>query len=137
MRENTIAADGVYLVVQKDDEDGVWMPVQDAGRSEFIHRVPLMPLKVVVAEARLSRRNTPVIHLELSSDLTTRFAEITRRYEGSRLAFVAGGSVIIAAYINEAILDGQPCLSVSGDMLEALRKAERLRLVGNPDAPSS
>jgi len=135
MRENTIAADGVYLVAQKGDEDGLWIPVQNSGRSEFIRRVPLMPLKVIAGEARLDSQNIPVIHLALSNDLITRFAEVTQRYAGSRLAFVAGGAVIVAAYINEAVLDGQLRISVGGDMLEALRQAEYLRLAGMSDAP--
>ncbi|MES1200875.1 MAG: hypothetical protein ABUS57_05445 [Pseudomonadota bacterium] len=63
MRENTIAADGIYLVVEKGDEDGVWIPVQDAGRSEFVRSSALMPLKVLSAEARLSRDNTPIIRV--------------------------------------------------------------------------
>ena len=119
---------GIYLVIQNGDEDGVWIPVHDAGRSEFIGLVPIMPLKVVAAEARLNRRNMPAIHLALSDDLVTTFAEVTRRFEGSRLALVAGGSVVAVTRINEPILDGRPCIAVGGDISGALQQATRLRL---------
>ncbi len=69
----------------------------------------------------------PIVRLEFNSEGARLFADITRKYQGQRLAIVLDGELYSAPVIREPILGGQAVISGDFTMKEAIELANVLQ----------
>jgi len=81
-----------------------------------------------------SFRGRPVILLQFNAEGTEKFAEITKRLTGRRLAIVLGGKVYMAPVIREPITNGSAKIEGEFDIDEARRVTNILK-AGSLPAP--
>lgn len=101
-------------------------------RSYVLERRPaLTGAAVVEAEATFDERGSrPVVRLELSRDGAARFAEVTTRLTGKKLAIVLDGIVKSAPIISGPISGGQAWITLGGaDVGAGTRDAQDLAFV--------
>ncbi len=99
-----------------------------AKRPYLIKKAVLMSgADISSANVQMNRYNQPVVGVSLNTAGTKRFANITTKYTGKRLAIILDNNVISAPVIEEPILGGNASISGRFTMAQANNLAIALR----------
>jgi preprotein translocase subunit SecD len=120
--------DGIYLVTDNEEDDGIWLPFQGLDHEELVRRERLMTLEVASAEAEFDENwGAPIILVTFAESQRETFARLTEKYLDQRLALVVGGVIIVAPYVHEPIRGGQLQIGAHGNLGAAVAVADALR----------
>jgi preprotein translocase subunit SecD len=111
------------LVVDAQAKGAVKMESQGSALFVSPQALPLTPADVASSSVDHSTGMNP-IHLKFTADGSKRFAEITKRHVGSRLAIIIRGRLLAAPTLHEPILDGVAVIHGAFNVIEAAEIVE-------------